>query len=115
MRAQRYERLLRQTAESRYPPKERTADLETRVESTIQRKVQEFTEERRAKAYENSLRNELATRHPNLTPEQQEHYERRINELVASYRHNQAQRQQQQAQAQPACSREQGRGISMEM
>ena len=108
---ERYEELLRATAELRYPPEERTPELEAWIEKTIARKVQEFREERRAKAYEATLRKELAARHPTLTPEQKAHYERRIADLVAEFRQNQAQRQQQT----PARSREQGRGISMEM
>ena len=93
----------------RYPPEERTAELEARIEKTIARKVGEFTQERRAKAYEAGLRKELAQRHPNLTPDQAQRYERRINELVAQFRENQAQ-QQQQAQT-LARNQEQGRGI----
>ena len=107
---ERYESLLRATAALRYPVEERTAELEARIEKTIARKVGEFTQERRAKAYEAGLRKELAQRHPNLTPEQAQRYERRINELVAQFRENQA-RQQQQAQPPPARCQEQGRGI----
>jgi hypothetical protein len=66
---ERYESLLRATAALRYPPEERTAELEARIEKTIARKVGEFTQERRAKAYEAGLRRELAERHPNLTPD----------------------------------------------
>ena len=106
---ERYESLLRATAALRYPAEERTAELETRIEKTIARKVGEFTQERRAKAYEAGLRKELAQRHPNLTPDQAQRYERRINELVAEFRQNQT--QQQQAQPPPAHSQEQGRGI----
>jgi hypothetical protein len=106
----RYESLLRATAELRYPPEERTAELEARIEKTIARKVGEFTQERQAKAYEASLRRELAERHPNLTPEQAQRYERRINELVDNFRKNQAQ-QPQQAQPPPARRQPQGRGL----
>jgi hypothetical protein len=105
----RYESLLRATAELRYPPEERTAELEARIEKTIARKVGEFTQERQAKAYEASLRRELAERHPNLTPEQAQRYERRINELVAAFRQNQT--QQQQAQTPAARAQQQGRAI----
>ena len=108
---ERYESLLRATAALRYPAEERTAELEARIEKTIARKVGEFTQERRAKAYEASLRKELAQRHPNLTPDQAQRYERRINELVDHFRKNQAQQPQQQAQPLPARSQQQGRGI----
>jgi hypothetical protein len=103
---ERYENLLRATAALRYPPEERTAELEARIEKTIARKVGEFTQERRAKAYEAGLRRDLAERHPNLTPDQAQRYERRINELVAEFRQSQAQRQQQQART-PARSQQQ--------
>ena len=108
---ERYERLLRATAALRYPPEERTAELEARIEKTIARKVGEFTQERRAKAYEAGLRKELAQRHPNLTPDQAQRYERRINELVAEFRQNQAQQQQPQT---PACCPGQARGMEIE-
>jgi hypothetical protein len=104
---ERYESLLRATAALRYPPEERTVELEARIEKTIARKVGEFTRERQAKAYEASLRKELAERHPTLTTEERQRYERRINELVAEYRQNQAQQQT------PAHTRsqQQGRGV----
>jgi hypothetical protein len=112
---ERYERLLRATAALRYPAEERTPELEARIEKTIARKVGEFTQERQAKAYEAGLRKELAARHPNLTPEQEERYERKINELVAEFQKNQAQRQQQ-AQRLPDAARDpqHGRGRGME-
>jgi hypothetical protein len=103
---ERYESLLRATAALRYPAEERTAELEARIEKTIARKVGEFTLERKAKAYEAGLRKELAERHPNLTPEQAQRYERRINELVNNFRKNQAQQQQQQAQRTAAVSQQ---------
>jgi hypothetical protein len=110
---ERYERLLRATAELRYPPEERTAELEARIEKTIQRKVGDFLQEQqhrdRVRLYENSLRRQLAERHPTLTPEQSERYERRINNLVDDFRKNQAQRQQ--AQRAPARQKGQDRGM----
>jgi hypothetical protein len=93
----------------RYPPEERTAELEARIEKTIARKVGEFTKERQAKAYEAGLRKELALRHPNLKPDQAQRYEQRIAELVAEFR--QKQRQPQQEQPQQARIQQQGRGI----
>ena len=104
---QRYEWLLRETAALRYPESERTPELQARIEKTIRRKAQEFTQERQAKQYEASLRRQLAERHPTLTDQQREHYEQRIVKLVSDYRQNQAQQQPQQ----PARSQEQGRGI----
>ena len=105
-----YERLLRRISELRYP--ERTPELQTRIERTVARKVQEFTQERQAKRYEASLRRQLAERHPKLTPEQARHYEQRIARLVEEYRQDQVQRHQQQAQMPaPARTQEQGRGI----
>ena len=72
----------------------------------------ECTQERPAKAAEASLRKDLAARHPNLTPEQSKHYERRIGELVEDFRQKQAQqRYQQQAQVPSAWAQEQGRAI----
>jgi hypothetical protein len=106
---ERYESLLRATAALRYPAEERTAELEVRIEKTIARKVGEFTQERRAKAYEVGLRKELTQRHPNLTPEQAERYERRINDLVAEFQKNQAQ-QQHDVSRRPDPDRQQGRG-----
>jgi hypothetical protein len=106
----RYEALLRETAELRYPKGERTLELEARIEKTVQKKVQAFTQERQAKVYEQSLRRQLAEKKPNLTPDEAKHYERRINELVDNFRKNQA---QQQAQTAPAHShpQEQSRGM----
>jgi hypothetical protein len=106
---ERYERLLRATAALRYPPEERTPELEVRIEKTIARKVGEFVQERQTKAYEASLQRQLAERHPNLTPEQAQRYERRVNELVAEFRQNQT--QQQQAQTPAVRVQPQGRGI----
>jgi hypothetical protein len=103
---ERYERLLRATADLRYPPEERTAKLDARIEKTIGRKVGEFTLERRAKAFEAGLRKDLAIRHPNLKPDQAQRYERRITELVAEFRQNQAQTLAQTR------SQEQGRDYS---
>ena len=71
------------------------------------RKVGEFVQERRAKAYEAGLRKELALRHPHLTQDQAERYERRIGELVAEIR----QKQRQPQQEQQARIQEQARGI----
>ena len=110
---ERYESLLRATAALRYPPEERTPELEARIEKTIARKVQEFQQERQAKAYEASLRKELAQRHPTLTPEQAQRYERRINELVGKFRQTQA--QPQQAPPQATRQQEQGRGIEQSL
>jgi hypothetical protein len=101
--------LLRATAALRYPQSERSPELEARIEKTIARKVQEFTQERQLRAYESGLRKELAQRHPNLSDKQRQHYEQRIAKLVADFRNNQA--QQQQTQPPPARSQERGRGI----
>ena len=115
---QQYEYHLRQSAALRYPPEGRTAELEARIEKTIQRKVGDFLQEQqhreRVRLYENSLRRQLAEKHPNLTPEQAQRYERRINELVDNFRKNQAQQQQPQAQPPAARSQEQGRGMEVE-
>jgi hypothetical protein len=88
--AKRYERLLRETAMLRYPYKERTPELQERIEATIARKTQEFAEERQAKAYEASLRKAIAERHPNLSPEERKYYDERITKPVAEYRQAQA-------------------------
>jgi hypothetical protein len=106
---ERYQSLLRAMAALRYPAEERTPELEARIEKTIARKVQEFREERALKAYEASLRREVAQCHPNLTPTEAQRYEQRIAELVAEFR--QKQRQPQQEQPQPARIQQQGRGI----
>lgn len=90
----RYERLLRQTAALRYPHKERTPDLQARIEKTIARKVSEFTQERQLKEYEQSLRRTVAERHPNLTEEQRLKYNQRILDLVAERREGMARQQQ---------------------
>jgi hypothetical protein len=112
---ERYEELLRATAELRYPPEERTPELEARIEKTIARKVGEFRQERALKAYEAGLRKELEKRHANLTPNQAKHYEQRIGELVAEFQKNQTQRQQQQAQPAPARSQQQGKGMEQSL
>jgi hypothetical protein len=104
---ERYESLLRATADLRYP--ERTPELEARIEKTIARKVQDFRQERQAKAYEASLRKTVAERHPTLTPEERQRYEQRIAKLVAEYRQNQAQQQP------PAHTRSQQRGRGMDI
>jgi hypothetical protein len=106
---ERYQSLLRAMAALRYPTEERTPELEARIERTIGRKVQEFREERALKAYEASLRREVAQCHPNLTPVEAQRYEQRIAELVAEFR--QKQRQPQQEQPQQARIQQQGRGI----
>jgi hypothetical protein len=101
------------------PAEERSAELEARIEKTIQRKAGDFLQEQqhreRVRLYENSLRRQLAEKHPSLTPDQAKHYGRRINELVDNFRKNQARQQQQQQQQQaeppPARSQEQGREI----
>jgi len=84
---------LRETAALRYPFKERTPELQARIEKTIARKVGEFTEERQVKAYEASLRETIAERHPNLTAERAKHYEERIAMLLSDYRQSQQQHQ----------------------
>ena len=97
---EQYEYHLRQLAALKYPDEERTAELETSIAKAIQRKVGDFVQEQqhreRVRLYENSLRRQLAEKHPNLTPDEAQRYERRINELVDDFRKNQAQQQQQQ-------------------
>jgi hypothetical protein len=110
---ERYQSLLRAMAALRYPAEERTPELEARIEKTIARKVQEFQEERALKAYEASLRREVAQRHPNLTPAEAKRYEQRIAELVAEFR--QKQRQPQQEQQRQARIQQQGRGIEQSL
>jgi hypothetical protein len=97
---ERYERLLRATAALRYPAEERTEKLQKGIEATIARKVSEFVEERRIKAYEASLRKELAERNPNLSDKQRQHYEKRLQELVAAEKARQKQPAQQLAHRQ---------------
>jgi hypothetical protein len=65
----------------------------------VARKVGKFTQERQAKAYGAGLRKELAERHPNVTPDQAQRYERKINELVAEFQKDQAQPQQERQPA----------------
>jgi hypothetical protein len=107
VQVQRYESLLRQTAEVRYPSEERTPQLQERIEATVRRKVGEFTQERKLKAYEAALQKELARLHPNLTPEQKREYEDRIAELVEAHREGLARQRQQTPPAQVR-SQEQG-------
>jgi hypothetical protein len=124
-----YERLLRQTAALRYPYKERTPELQARIEKTIARKVGEFTQACQVRAYEQSLRRQLAEKRPNLSPAERERYEQRIAKLVSDYRQAQSQQQQQpapqqqtqpppqqaqQPQRQPGRKQSQGRGHGME-
>jgi hypothetical protein len=82
--SERYEELLRATAALRYPYKERTPKLQARIEKTIARKVGEFTQECQVRAYEQSLRRQLAEKRPNLSPTEREHYEQRIVKLVSA-------------------------------
>jgi len=106
-----YERLLRRISELRYP--ERTPELQSRIERTVEKKVREFQQERQTKQYEASLRRQLAERHPTLTPEEREHYEQRIAKLVEEYQQTQTQRQQQQARMPADRSQKQGRGMEI--
>jgi hypothetical protein len=57
---ERYERLLRATAALRYPAEERTPELETRIERTIDRKVGEFIQERQAKKQQYQQQQDLS-------------------------------------------------------
>lgn len=96
--AQQYKQLLEATAALRYPPEERDAKLQARIEATISRKVAEFTQERQAKQYEASLRSQLAERHPNLTADQKREYDRCIARRVGERREAMARQKQQQQQ-----------------
>jgi hypothetical protein len=96
---ERYERLLRATAALRYPPEERTPELEVRIEKTIARKVGEFVQERQLKEYEAGLRRTLAERHPNLTEQQRLEYNQTILDLVAERREAMARHKQQTSAA----------------
>ena len=106
---ERYERLLRATAALRYPPEERTAELEAKIEKTITRKVGQFRQEHelreKSKAYERSLWQDVERRHPDLSQEERERYSERIRALFADHRAVLARRQP------PTRSQEQGRGI----
>jgi hypothetical protein len=111
---ERYESLLRATADLRYPPEERTPELEARIEKTIGRKVGEFSQERRAKAYEAGLRRELAERHPNLTPEQVKHHDERIAKLVEEHRQCKDRQKHAQTRSQASKGRQQEQGRELE-
>jgi hypothetical protein len=107
---ERYADLLRATARLRYP--ERTPELEARIEATIARKVQEFTQERQLREYEQSLRRTVAERHPNLSPEERQHYERRVQELVSERRQQMAWQPTTPARSP---QQEQSRGLSQSL
>jgi hypothetical protein len=104
---ERYEKLLRTIARLRYP--ERTPELEARIEKTVQKKVAEFRQEQQVREYEASLRRRVAERHPHLTQEEAQHYDRRIKALVDEHRQRVAWKPMQQARSQ-----RQERGHSLE-
>jgi hypothetical protein len=106
---ERYERLLRATARLRYP--ERTPALEAKIEKAIQKRLGEFGQEQQLRAYEASLRREVAARHPNLTVEAAERYERKIKALVEEQKQK---LEGQKHPLQPARSQQQDRGYELE-
>jgi hypothetical protein len=107
-----YERALRQAAWLKYPPDDRTKEMQQRIDATIDRKVGEFRQEcemrEKVKAYEASLWQQVERRHPDLSPEQREHYHERIRTLVADHKAALARHQQPQP---PDRGQEQGRGL----
>lgn len=113
---EQYEYHLRQLFALKYPEGERTEEMTARIEATVQRKLGEFRQEHelreRVKAYEASLRKDLAIRHPDLTEQQRRDYEERIASLVAD--HRAALARHQQCPQQPARSQEQSRGMEVE-
>jgi hypothetical protein len=110
---QEYERLLRRIYEWRYPESEREPGMTPRIEASIRKKVYAFAQEQdlreRAKAYEAGLRSELAKRHPNLSAEEAQRYEAKLQVLLAD--HKAALARHQHEHTPPARSQEQGRGI----
>jgi hypothetical protein len=118
---ERYESLLRATAALRYPKEERTPELEAKIEKTIQRKVSDYLQEQqyreRVRLYEASLRRQLDEKRPQLSAERIQHYEGKIQAMVAQFRQNPAQQQQgpqSQPHRRPERSRQQGQGRGLE-
>jgi hypothetical protein len=111
---EKYERLLREISELKYPPSERSPELCEKIERTIQQKVQTFRQEHemreKSKAFEQSLWQDVQRRHPDLSPERREHYRARIEEMVADHKAALARHQHDAPQARNQ-QQEQGRGI----